>query len=184
MKRNLVVEGQTETADISSSASINEPLAALKAEWADAIEREGYAKAAIVNLAAQIKELESCISDARLRAVAPVPITAGIQAITEHSMKKRQAQGEVESLQEAKDELLKQLARMESEFRGFSLEKSGIRESICRLFFNDLLQKHKPLFARLAALGLLLGLTEQMLAGEIFYGCNDNLTDLIHELGI
>lgn len=184
MKRNLVVEGQTETADISSASTLSEPLAALKAEWADAIEREGYAKAAIVNLAAQIKELESCISDARLRAAAPVPITAGIQAITEHSMKKRQAQGEVESLQEAKQELLKELARLESEFRGFQLEKSGIREGMFRLVLTDLLQKHRPLFARVAALGAQVGLTENMIAFELFNGCSDNLTDLVDQLGI
>lgn len=184
MKRNLVVEGQTETADISSASTLSEPLAALKAEWAEAVEREKLARTAIVNLAAQIDELKACIADARLRAAAPVPITAGIQAITEHSARKRQAQGEVESLQEVKDELMKQLARMESEFRGYALERSGIREGMFRLFFNDLLQKHKPLFARIAALGAQIGLTENMIAFELFNGCNDNLTDLVNDLGI
>ena len=185
MKRNLVVENEPMQWESSPPAStLSEPLAALKAEWANALERERLARQAIVNLAAQIEELDSLISDARLRAAAPVPITAGLQGITDHAAKKRQAQGEAECLLEAKDELMKQLARMESEFRGFLLEKSGIREGIFRLFFNDLLQKHKPLFARLAALGLQLGLTENMVAFELFNGCNDDLTDLIHELGI
>lgn len=183
-KRQLIVEGQTETADISSTSTLSEPLAALKAEWADAVEREGYARQAIVNLANQIDELKACIADARLRAAAPIPISSGVQGIAEFSMKKRAAQDEVDALQDAKSELLKQLALMESEFRGFSFEKQGIRESMFRVFWNDLLHKHKPLFARIAALGMQLGLTEQMIVGELFYGCDDNLTDIIHEMGI
>lgn len=184
MKRNLLIEGESVTAEISSASTSSEPLAALKSEWADALEREGFARQAIANLANQIDELKACIADARLRAAAPVPITAGIQAITEHSMKKRAALDEVECLQDAKSELMKQLARMESEFRGYALERSGIRESMFRLFFNDLLQKHRPLFARIAALGAQIGLTENMIAFELFNGCNDNLTDLVNELGI
>lgn len=184
MKRNLVVEGQTETADISSASTLSEPLAALKAEWADALEREGFAKTAIVNLAAQIKEVDNCIADARLRSAAPIPFAAGLAGIQEHSRQKRAALDEVDALQDAKQELLKELARLESEYRGFSLEKSGIRESVFRLFFNDLLKKHKPLFARISALGIQIGLTENMIAHELFNGCNDNLTDLSDQLGI
>lgn len=163
-----------------------EHLEQLRSAWSDCIEREAFARQAIVNLSNQLSELDCCISDARLRAAQPIPIDSGIAGITEHSRKKRIAQDEIESLQDAKSELLKQLAKMESEYRGFSLEKSGIRESLFRLHFNELISKNKSLFARIAALGLQLGLTEQMLIGELFCsGCGeDNLSDLVTELGI
>lgn len=185
-ERSLIVESERETSSSALSPRDSEQLAGLRSAWADCVEREKFSRQAITNLANQISELDLCISDSRLQAAAPIPIGTDIQGITEHSRKKRIAQDEIEALQDAKSELLKQLSRLESEFRGYSLEKSGVKESLFRLHFNDILSKNKPLFARIAALGLQLGLTEQMLIGELFYsGCGeDNLNDLITELGI
>ena len=73
---------------------------------------------------------------------------------------------------------------IEYKYINSSFEKNGIRESMFRVHWNNLLQKHRPLFARIAALGVQIGLTEQMIAFELFNDCNDNLTDLVNELGI
>lgn len=186
MKRNLVVKGEPEQADISPTPSpVETQLATLRSAWSDALERERLSRQSIVNLSERIAELDLCIADAKLRSVAAVPINSNIQEISNHAKQKRLAIDESESLLDAKNELLKQLSKMESEYRGFGLERIGIRESLFRLFFDDLLQNNKPLFKRIWALGTQLGLSESTIAGEMFYGgCDDDLTDLLRELEI